>query len=62
MKVKQTSGRDYLGEFAPEFAKLNDDVLFGDVWSGINISTEWCEEVSDKDYENLLGENKKLKR
>ncbi len=31
--VKQTAGHDILGEFAPEFAKLNDDVLFGEVWS-----------------------------
>jgi len=31
--VKQTAGRDSLGEFAPEFARLNDDVLFGEVWS-----------------------------
>lgn len=31
--VKQTAGHDMLGEFAPEFAKLNDDVLFGEVWS-----------------------------
>ncbi len=31
--VKQTAGRDQLGEFAPEFARLNDDVLFGEVWS-----------------------------
>lgn len=30
---KQTSGRDALGEFAPKFAQLNDDVLFGEVWS-----------------------------
>ena len=33
MAVKQTAGRDALGEFAPKFAKLNDDVLFGQVWS-----------------------------
>ncbi len=33
MAVKQTAGRDSLGEFAPEFARLNDDVLFGEVWS-----------------------------
>ena len=33
MSVKQTAGRDSLGEFAPEFARLNDDVLFGEVWS-----------------------------
>ena len=31
--VKQTAGHDALGEFAPEFAHLNDDVLFGEVWS-----------------------------
>lgn len=30
---KVTSGRDQLGEFAPEFAKLNDDILFGEVWA-----------------------------
>lgn len=33
MTVKQTAGRNQLGEFAPKFAELNDDVLFGDVWS-----------------------------
>lgn len=31
--VKQTAGRDQLGDFAPKFAELNDDVLFGEVWS-----------------------------
>lgn len=30
---KQTAGRKILGEFAPTFAHLNDDVLFGEVWS-----------------------------
>lgn len=30
---KQTAGRDRLGDFAPKFAELNDDVLFGEVWS-----------------------------
>jgi 4-carboxymuconolactone decarboxylase len=30
---KQTAGRDNLGEFAPKFAELNDDVLFGQVWA-----------------------------
>ena len=33
MTVKQTAGRDALGDFAPKFAQLNDDVLFGEVWS-----------------------------
>ncbi len=28
---KQTAGRERLGEFAPEFARLNDDVLFGGI-------------------------------
>ena len=32
-KIIQTAGRDQLGEFAPKFAELNDDVLFGEVWS-----------------------------
>lgn len=32
-KIIQTAGRDQLGEFAPEFARLNDDILFGEVWS-----------------------------
>lgn len=31
--VKQTAGRNALGAFAPKFAELNDDVLFGEVWS-----------------------------
>ncbi len=30
---KQTAGRDALGVFAPKFAELNDDVLFGEVWA-----------------------------
>lgn len=32
-KVKQTAGRDGLGDFAPKFAELNDDILFGEVCS-----------------------------
>ena len=31
--VKQTAGKDQLGAFAPKFAQLNDDVLFGEVWN-----------------------------
>lgn len=30
---KQTAGRTKLGDFAPKFAYLNDDVLFGEVWA-----------------------------
>lgn len=33
MAIKQTAGREALGEFAPKFAQLNDDILFGEVWS-----------------------------
>ncbi len=38
MKIKQTAGRDCLGEFAPKFAELNDDVLFGEIWSSDVLS------------------------
>ena len=32
-KIVQTAGRASLGEFAPEFAHYNDDVLFGEIWN-----------------------------
>lgn len=38
--IKQTAGRDSLGEFAPMFAHLNDDVLFGEVWNENGIDTK----------------------
>ena len=31
--IKQDAGRKQLGNFAPKFAELNDDVLFGQVWN-----------------------------
>ena len=31
--IKQTAGRESLGNLAPKFAELNDDVLFGEIWS-----------------------------
>ena len=38
-KITQTAGRMQLGEFAPKFAELNDDVLFGDaVWNDSTLS------------------------
>lgn len=38
-KIKQTAGRTVLGEFAPKFAELNDDILFGDaVWNDSTLS------------------------
>ncbi len=36
-KIIQTAGRDTLGEFAPEFAHFNDDVLFGEDWNNEDI-------------------------
>lgn len=36
--MKQTAGREQLGDFAPQFAQLNDDVLFGEVWNRDGIS------------------------
>lgn len=37
VKIVQTAGRDRLGDFAPEFARYNDDILFGEVWSRNDI-------------------------
>ena len=36
-KIVQTAGRDALGEFAPEFAHFNDDVLFGENWNNEDL-------------------------
>lgn len=30
---KVTAGRDAFNDFAPKFAEMNDDVLFGEIWS-----------------------------
>ena len=40
MAVKQTAGRTQLGEFAPKFAELNDDVLFGENWNNQDIDVK----------------------
>ena len=37
-KSKQTGGDVQLGEFAPKFAELNDDVLFGEIWNRPGLS------------------------
>lgn len=41
-RITQTAGRAQLGEFAPEFAHLNDDILFGEVWNdqAIDVKTK----------------------
>ena len=36
-KIVQTAGRDRLGDFAPEFAHFNDDVLFGENWNNADL-------------------------
>ena len=36
-KIVQTAGRNALGEFAPDFAHFNDDVLFGENWNNEDI-------------------------
>lgn len=37
-KIVQTAGRNALGEFAPDFAHYNDDVLFGENWNNQDIN------------------------
>ena len=39
-KIVQTAGREQLGEFAPEFAHFNDDVLFGENWNNQDIDVK----------------------
>ena len=39
-KIVQTAGRTQLGEFAPEFAHFNDDVLFGENWNNQDIDVK----------------------
>ena len=48
-KIVQTAGRATLGEFAPEFAHFNDDVLFGENWNNQDI------DVKDKKYYHSSG-------
>ncbi len=36
-KIVQTAGREQLGEFAPQFARFNDDILFGENWNNTDI-------------------------
>ncbi len=39
-KITQTAGRDQLGNFAPDFAHFNDDVLFGENWNNADIDVK----------------------
>lgn len=36
-KITQDAGRRSLGEFAPDFAHFNDDILFGENWNNHDI-------------------------
>lgn len=36
-KIVQTAGRNQLGDFAPDFAHFNDDILFGENWNNQDI-------------------------
>lgn len=36
-KITQMAGKAQLGEFAPEFAHYNDDILFGENWNNPDI-------------------------
>lgn len=35
--IKQTAGREQLGDLAPKFAHYNDDILFGENWNDASI-------------------------
>lgn len=39
-KIIQTAGREQLGDFAPEFAHYNDDILFGENWNNGDIDVK----------------------
>ena len=57
--VKQTAGRDSLGEFAPKFAQLNDDVLFGEVWSREDkLSLRDRSLVTNRRYNKILWKSR----
>ena len=51
-KITQTAGHVQLGEFAPKFAQLNDDVLFGEVWNrpGLRLAKDvWADDTAGTD-------------
>lgn len=69
-KIVQTAGRDAMSEFAPKFAELNDDVLFGEVWSRtdklslrdrslITVTALVASGITDSSLKYHIGEAKK---
>ena len=57
-KIVQTAGRDALGDFAPEFAHFNDDVLFGENWNNqdIDVKTRCMLTVTAIMAQGLVGD------
>lgn len=39
-KIVQTAGQEQLGEFAPNFAHYNDNILFGENWNNPAVDTK----------------------
>ena len=54
MADKQTAGRDRLGAIAPQFAALNDDVLFGEFFA--DMTGETLDEAQKKELFDVLEE------
>lgn len=53
---KQTAGREKLGELAPKFAELNDDILFGEVWSAFPLINEvYAEKEAEETHGGAFG-------
>ena len=70
VKIVQTAGRDQLGDFAPDFARYNDDILFGEVWSKndvlslhdrsiVTVSALIAQGITDSSLKYHIGKAKK---
>ena len=70
VKIVQTAGRNQLGDFAPDFARYNDDILFGEVWSKndvlslhdrsiVTVSALIAQGITDSSLKYQIGEAKK---
>ena len=70
VKIVQTAGRNQLGDFAPDFARYNDDILFGEVWSKndvlslhdrsiVTVSALIAQGITDSSLKYHIGEAKK---
>ncbi|HEL1906459.1 TPA: carboxymuconolactone decarboxylase family protein [Streptococcus suis] len=64
MTIRQTAGRDILGDFAPGFAHFNDDILFGENWNNpaidlktrslITVTALMAQGITDSSLEHHL--------